>query len=199
MVRLVECIIISTFCIASSENNFTDTFNSISTTETIALENYSPVSTKPCACRKTEPCIRKCCQPGFYHFHVEDPGKRIFESFCIRNESSQKLFTVPIYNKETKIHNSIEYTVCPMQCNNNDAWQYFKMNNLNPEELYYIQKNGSLYYPHSKRKFYDNDRYCVDEEDGLSVYLCYSPDDPATILSRIVSVLGIYYSTWIFS
>ncbi|KAJ8973807.1 hypothetical protein NQ317_013597 [Molorchus minor] len=55
-----------------------------------------------------------------------------------------------------------------------------------PIEKAYVQGNGSLYYPASRRKFYGNDRYCVDEANGLTIYLCYTPEDPKTLFTRML-------------
>ncbi|KAJ8915752.1 hypothetical protein NQ315_004564 [Exocentrus adspersus] len=140
----------------------------------VTYENYTVNESKNCKCKNETKCVRKCCQSGFYHYHYEDGGG-IFESVCIKHNFTS--FSVPIYEGTTKKYNvSDGFIIGTLQCVGNRGWKYFKMNNSNPREAFYIQENGTLYYPASKRKIYSNSKYCVDEEDGLTAYLCYSPD-----------------------
>lgn len=153
-------------------------------------ENYTTNLTQNCGCEKTRVCIRKCCQKGFYLQHYENPFENVFESFCIRNESDS--FNVPIYNRRENVYNlTIEdnFMIGMLECGNDD-WQYFKMNNSDKMERTYIQENGSLYYPTSRYKIYDSSRYCVDEQDGLTIFLCYTNIKPGVYVSRIVNSVG---------
>lgn len=153
-------------------------------------ESYTKNATQNCGCGKTQPCIRKCCQKGFYLQHYEDAFENVFESICIKNESDS--FTVPIYNRRENVHNltiADNFMIGMLDCGNDD-WQYFKMNNSDIMERTYIQENGSLYYPASRYKIYDSNRYCVDEQDGLTIFLCYTNIKPGVYVSRIVNSIG---------
>ncbi|CAH2002607.1 unnamed protein product [Acanthoscelides obtectus] len=153
---------------------------------------YSTNDQSQCNCSGL--CVRKCCQYGFYHVHIEYDSEfsyspttvnlRILcigasESFCKKSETLFN-FSVPIFNVTQYRYNMTDFSVGLLTCNENSYVRYFKLNNSDPTERYYVQNNGSLYY-HRSRRFYAPDRFCVDEEDGLSVYLCYShvPQRPA--------------------
>ncbi|XP_018567276.1 uncharacterized protein LOC108907922 [Anoplophora glabripennis] len=157
-------------------------------------ESYTKNITQNCGCEKTRPCIRKCCQKGFYLQHYEDAFENVFESVCIKKESHS--FNVPICSRRENIYNlTVEdnFMIGMLDCKNDD-WQYFKINNSDITERVYIQENGSLYYPASRYKIYDSSRYCVDEEDGLTVFLCYTNTKPSVYVSRIVNSVGMIIS-----
>lgn len=158
-------------------------------------QNYTAENTEPCDCDDYRFCLRKCCQHGYYHNRIENHRYNKFEGVCLKNtnSSSAELFSVPVYNGTVLVGQINKYIIGMLQCNNTQTpYQYFKMSNSNPKEKYYVQFNGSLYYPSSNRKIYDNRRFCVDEEEGLSVYLCYSPERLDTYLERKVSASGKY-------
>ncbi|XP_072397057.1 G-protein coupled receptor Mth2-like isoform X7 [Diabrotica undecimpunctata] len=136
--------------------------------------NYTSEITQNCGCIDNTTCIRKCCQLGFYLHHVEDSVLGIYESVCIKNESATLNFSVPIYVNESIIYYETDFVIGMLGCNEGKLWRYFKMDNTNPSEKFYVQENGTLFYPQSTYKYYRNDRYCVDEDDGLSVFLCYT-------------------------
>lgn len=152
---------------------------------------YSTVISSSCDCSDAKKCIRKCCRFGFYHNFTRDDNK---DSRCIKNDTiTFSNFSVDIYKQSRRISKTNVFVIGMLNCNNTMKYQYFKMNNRDPSEKYYLQNSGLLYYPNSKRKFYSNDRYCVDEEDGLTVYLCYTPENPQKGVSRLLNSTGIYF------
>ncbi|XP_018567275.1 G-protein coupled receptor Mth2-like [Anoplophora glabripennis] len=174
--------------IASDNSAEEDVINMCSNSS--SYESYTKNITQNCGCEKNRPCIRKCCQKGFYLQHYEDAFENVFESVCIKKESHS--FNLPIYTRRENIYNlTLEdnFMIGMLNCENDD-WQYFKMNNSDIRERVYIQENGSLYYPASRYKIYDSSRYCVDEEDGLTIILCYTSTQPSVCALRIVNSVG---------
>ncbi|CAG9856139.1 unnamed protein product [Phyllotreta striolata] len=157
---------------------------------TTPYANYTEEATQTCRCTEARRCIRKCCQLGYSLHHVEDAARGIYEStnLCYKRENFTHNFTVPVYSNYTKLREESTFLVGMLTCNRDEALRYFKLNDKDPNEKYYLQGNGSLFYPHSKRKFYLNDRYCVDEKDGLSVYLCFTQKDRRNTLRQFNSI-----------
>lgn len=148
--------------------------------------NYTTIASENCGC-ESKVCLQKCCQDGFYHYHFEDYSP-VPQSICIKHNSTS--FNVPIYKGEKKKYDwNNSFIVGMLQCGN-AKWQYFKMNNSDPKAKFYIQENGSLYYPQSNRKIFNRDRYCVDEEDGLTIYLCYPNEGQVTTLEGRINSMG---------
>lgn len=156
----------------------------------IDYNEYNTLKYTNCGCTDTYHCIRKCCQFGFFLNFTRNDNK---DAKCVRNNSIHfSNFSVILYDGTRKVAKTNHFITGMLICNNtNMIHQYFKMNNQDPNEKVYLQSNGSLYFPNSKRKFYNNERYCVDEEDGLSVYLCHTPENPQRQVSRLVSSAGI--------
>ncbi|KAJ8915751.1 hypothetical protein NQ315_004563 [Exocentrus adspersus] len=187
---LVLLVVTIIFVITNSD---TEDIVDLCSATTDDLYNYTTTRSESCDCERNDLCIRKCCKPGFYHFHDEDLRSDLYVSVCIRKpNNSAKTFKVPVYDgirKKYEIRDKFKIGI--LNCSNT-KWQYFKLNKSDPNENVYVQKNGSLYYPHAK-KMYNIDRYCVDEEDGLTVYLCYSPaEDTRKVLSRTVVNTGAF-------
>lgn len=139
--------------------------------------NYTSDITKYCGCSDPKKCLRKCCQQGYYLHHKEYSVNYTFieETVCIKNPSHEPFnFRVPIYNKTKLLFYENKFMIGLLPCNKLEPFKYFKINNSDPNELFFIQDNGVLYFPVSDRKFYSNDRFCVDENEGLSVFVCYS-------------------------
>ncbi|CAH2002603.1 unnamed protein product [Acanthoscelides obtectus] len=142
---------------------------------TTTYDMYTTPNLTKCGCGAGI-CVRKCCQHGFYHPYDEFPTGGITEAFCQRNNSySGHAFSIPIFNFTDLVYYADTFSIGMLTCNENEPQRYFKMNNSNPEETYLIQSNGSLYFL-SRNLFYAPDRFCVDEQDGMSVYLCYTID-----------------------
>lgn len=154
------------------------------------LNNYTTSINDDCGCTKPNLCVRKCCKPGFYHYHDEDPHVGKFISVCTRmRNSNYENFTVPVFDGLREAFRLKDKFIIGMLNCGNPQWQYFKMNNYDPKERVYIQKNGSLYFP-EVNKIYSTDRYCVDEEDGLTFYLCYTPERKSKVVSRLLTSTG---------
>lgn len=154
------------------------------------LSNYTTGRNDACGCAEPDLCVRKCCKPGFYHFHEEDPYVGKFVSVCTRLMNvTEENFTVPVYDGLREVFLVKDRFMIGMLNCHNPKWQYFKMNNYDPKERVYIQKNGSLYFP-EVNKIYSMDRYCVDEEDGLTFYLCYTPEGTDKVVSRLLVSAG---------
>lgn len=152
----------------------------------LPYNEYDSLKTSLCDC-STQQCLRKCCRPGYYHNFTRDDNR---DARCIRNTSvSVSHFSVTVF-EGTKEHSVTHvFIVGMLRCNNtNMIPQYFKMDNSDPNEKYYLQTNGTLYFPKSKYKFYSNDRFCVDEDDGLTIYLCYT--DVGYDNDGIINILG---------
>lgn len=178
--------------VVASDNVSEDAIDLCSNTSN--YENYTKNDTRNCGCGKTRACVRKCCQKGFYLQHIEDVYDNVYRSVCVKNNDSDS-FTVPIYRRREYASNMTlddNYLIGMLDCKN-EEWQYFKMNNSDIRERFYVQENGSLYYPHSRYKYYDNSRYCIDEQDGLTAFLCYSPQHPSKSMSRIINSIGNNY------
>lgn len=156
----------------------------------VDYSEYSTLNSSFCNCARRDQCIRKCCRFGFFHNFTRDDNE---DGRCIRNKNNSfNNFSVSLYKGKVKTSETNSFLIGMLNCNNtNMMYQYFKLNNWDPNEKYFLQANGTLFYPNSKRKFYSNDRFCVDEEDGLSVYLCYTPDSPQKTVSRLVNTTGI--------
>lgn len=158
------------------------------TSAEVDYENYTSSRTQLCGCEQTHSCVRKCCQTGFHHFHNESPHHGFYVSRCDRVRTNFTYFSVPIYNGIKQVYQEDKFMVGMLNCKNKD-YQYFKMSNADPRQKFYIQQNGSLYYPFYN-KMYSNDRYCVDEKEGLTAYLCFSPRNSVSRIERILHVLG---------
>ncbi|XP_050514676.1 G-protein coupled receptor Mth2-like isoform X10 [Diabrotica virgifera virgifera] len=173
---------------ASSELDLCDVTGSTDYT------NYTSEITQNCGCIDNDntTCIRKCCQLGFYHHHVEEPRYGIYESVCIKNESASLNFSVPIYNNESIVYYETDFVIGMLGCNEGEFYRYFKLNNTDPSEKFYVQENGTLFFK-SKNKYYSNDRFCVDEDEGLSVFLCYSSPNPSLLqrLNKIGMIISM--------
>lgn len=152
--------------------------------------NYTSEVTETCGCVDNRTCLRKCCQIGYTLYHKEDSVYKIYESVCIKNQNPTVNFTVPIYLNDTKLYDENTFMIGMLGCNKGRLWNYFKFDNANPKEKYYVQENGTLFYPNSKKKFYANDKFCVDEDEGLSVYLCYTLKKDYTSLLREFNKTG---------
>ncbi|XP_018567315.1 probable G-protein coupled receptor Mth-like 10 isoform X2 [Anoplophora glabripennis] len=176
------------FLSSSSASN--ESVNLCSSDTNVSYNSYTTARTENCGC-ENKVCLRKCCQNGFYHHHVEyytiTP-----ESICRKHNSTS--FAVPIYEGEKKKYDwNNSFVVGMLHCGN-AKWQYFKMNNSNPKHKFYVQENGSLYFPQSIGKIFNKDRYCVDEEDGLTVYLCYPNKGQVTTLEGEINSIGMIIS-----
>lgn len=171
--------------------NSTDQFvNSCTKNNAVVdYDEYETLKSSSCNCTDHNRCIRKCCQFGFFHNFTRDNNS---DAKCIRNGSiAISDFTVSLYEGTVKKTETDIFIIGMLNCNNSDmSQQYFKMNNWDPNERYFLQTNGTLYFPNSHSKFYKNDRYCVDEEDGLTVYLCYTPENPQRKVGRLVNSAG---------
>lgn len=165
----------------------------------VGYSEYNTLKASSCDCEDSKRCIRKCCQFGFSHNFTRDDNK---DGRCIRNDNIVAFnnFSVILYKGTVKSSETNVFLIGMLNCNNtNMIYQYFKFNHSDPNEKYFLQTDGTLYYPHSRRKFYKNDRFCVDEGDGLSVYLCYTPDSPQRQVLRMVNSTGIKFSKFFLS
>ncbi|XP_018569773.1 G-protein coupled receptor Mth2-like [Anoplophora glabripennis] len=154
----------------------------------VDYENYTDSRTQLCGCEQMHSCVRKCCQSGFHHFHNESPEHGFSVSRCHRVRTNSTNFTVPIYDGFKQVYLEHKFMVGMLDCKNKE-YQYFKMSNVDSRQKFYIQKNGSLYYPFYNR-MYSNDRYCIDEKDGLTAYLCFLPRGPVAHSERMIYVLA---------
>lgn len=180
---LLLLILKSLFVYSNTEESI-----NLCTSSDVGYENYNESKTEICGCELRHSCVRKCCQSGFHHFHNESPQHGFFVSMCVRKNTTN--FTVPIHDGLRQVYVEDKFMVGMLDCKN-EGWQYFKMNNDDPRQKFYIQRNGSLYYPFYD-KIYSNDRYCVDEKDGLTAYLCFSLGYAVSHTERVILVLGIY-------
>lgn len=110
-------------------------------------------------------CIRRCCKPGFIY-------KR---RYCYANSS--EVLNVSVYRNKTNLakvlENSYEnFIVGVPKC------QMFKLNF--PEEKFYIQDDTKAVWVPLYNKFYNNSRYCVDEFNGFTPYLCFTSTSRTT-------------------
>lgn len=187
LVSLLLCSNCNVHC--ESSNSFADLC--IKNNSDISYNEYTTSATSLCDCIYPNHCLRKCCQFGFFHNFTADNNS---DAKCIRNTSTTiSNFTVILYDGTVRKSKTNIFVIGMLQCNNtNMIYQYFKMNNRDPMEKYFLQTNGSLYYPNSQTKYYNTDRFCVDEEDGLTVYLCYTPDGPEKHVSRLINSSGIH-------
>ncbi|KAJ8922364.1 hypothetical protein NQ315_004307 [Exocentrus adspersus] len=174
---LVLAIIFTNKADAVVNNNNNDSVRLCLDAPEVDYENYTSATTENCGCKEGGLCVRKCCQSGFTHYHDEDADTGFFLSVCTRtkNDSSNN-FTVPIHDGEDVFNASQEFKVGTLTCNNPD-WQYFRMDNTNPNQQFRIMRNGSLYYEYYGM-VYNNDRYCLDEQNGLTAYVCFTPPPP---------------------
>lgn len=124
-------------------------------------------STKNCGCQN---CIRKCCKTGYFRI--------LGSNLCFKN-STDYTFKVPVYTDENNYVKDIDeinyFTVGPIYC------AYFNY----PAEDFYIQTDGTVWIPVFDRYFYNN-QYCVDENNGLSLLLCIPPE------KVLLSAVGTY-------
>ncbi|KAJ8978554.1 hypothetical protein NQ317_006115 [Molorchus minor] len=158
-----------------SDANFEGySINLCDTATDVEYENYTVSTTEQCGCNEISTCVRKCCRSGFYHYHDENPQTGYYNSVCIRNETPRN-FSVSIFKGTDKKYDLNDgFMIGMLNCDNENYYQYFKMDNSDPRQKFFIQENGSLYYQHYG-KVYKNDRYCVDERDGLTAFVCFIP------------------------
>lgn len=104
-------------------------------------------------------CIRRCCKPGFVY-----KQKR-----CYQNSSDS--LEVPVYVNKTRFVNVLDdrmdhFVVGVPKC------VMFRLNF--PEEEFFIQQDTKAAWIPKYNKFYDSDRYCVDETKKFTPFLCFS-------------------------
>lgn len=124
-----------------------------------------------CTCDVVPHCFRKCCPHGeTYH------GKTCEKS----NHSLATNFRVPVHKGEDKMPVSTNhFTLVHMNYCEKGA---FLLEPDYPEDVHYLQVNGSLYLPAGmggNPASYSPDQFCMDyfEDQGIvSALLCY-PDD----------------------
>ncbi|XP_023018887.2 G-protein coupled receptor Mth2 isoform X6 [Leptinotarsa decemlineata] len=134
-----------------------------------------------CGC-DPELCVRKCCKMGYF----------LRRSICTRNSSSS--FKAPVFTNKTnflgEIANVEGFLIGIIDC------QVFKLDKSKPTDQYYVQDDGRLWVP-SFQTFYENDRYCIDELDGLTAFVCFNenppeipirPDQELNVLGMIISM-----------
>lgn len=127
-------------------------------------------------CEYKTNCVRKCCEIGY----------KFIKNKCLKNNSTAA-FAVPVFNQTYfvgTIGDSAKYRVDEITC------QVFRLNNSNPDEVYFPQEDGSLWVPLYK-SFYANARYCLDEVDKLSAFLCFPEEfvpEPMPVLRKTNAV-----------
>lgn len=113
------------------------------------------VSDQNCGCYS---CIRRCCKPGFIYRN----------QFCYNNSSDN--LVVPIYKNRTILVNVLSniepFSVGVPNC------VMFRLNF--PDEEFYIQNDSKDVWVPTYNKFYNSNRYCVDELNGFTPFLCFS-------------------------
>lgn len=112
-------------------------------------------------------CVRKCCENGYVFYKKK----------CNKNNSTAP-FVVPVYNNKSligTISRSAKFNVKPMNCT---------VYKLKTTSTYFLQENGSLWVQ-NYATLYTNDLYCLDEANGVTVYLCFLKK--ITPLSKIIS------------
>lgn len=133
------------------KDNFTQTYFAKNQTE------------QNCGC---EPCIRRCCKPGFTYKM----------RFCYGN-STDKL-NIPLYTNKTNLVKVLD-----------DSYEHFVvgvpkclMFRLSyPEEGFYIQERTKDVWIPKFEKFYNSSRYCLDELNGFTPFLCFTSPSPRTV------------------
>lgn len=128
---------------------------------------WKNLSTKNCGC---DNCIRKCCKPGYFRI--------LGTKWCFKN-ATEYAFKVPVYENDVNYAKDVvdinDFVVGPIYC---DYFNY-------PADDYYVQTDGTVWVPTFDRYFY-NDQYCVDENNGLSLILCLPSE------SIKINVVGRY-------
>lgn len=104
-------------------------------------------------------CIRRCCKPGFIYR----------AKFCYGN-SNDKL-NVSVYKNKTNLVKVLDdsnehFIVGVPKCD------MFRLRF--PEEEFYIQEDTKDVWIPEYEKFYNSNRYCVDELNGFTPLLCFT-------------------------
>lgn len=139
-------------------------FNELSKSMNICTrENFNKVSSyfarnvseQNCGCQR---CIRRCCKPGFTYR----------QQFCYGN--SNESLTVPVYTNMTILVNVLSgienFVVGTPDC------VLFRLD-FPSEEFYIKNDNKDVWVPQYNR-FYNSNRYCVDELNGFTPFLCFT-------------------------
>ncbi|KAJ8940521.1 hypothetical protein NQ314_010682 [Rhamnusium bicolor] len=142
---LAKLLIIGVIINRTSSVSFQTNSINLCGNETVVYDNYTLSKTENCGCKEIDSCVRKCCRNGFYHHHDENPHEGLSVSVCTKNNSAN--FSVPIYDGVRKQYDLKDNFMIGMLDCKNQKWQYFKMSNVDPRQAFYIQNNGSLYYP----------------------------------------------------
>lgn len=173
--RVWYCICLLLFLLVTEFNGFD--LCSSSTENSTEIDSYiwRNQSARNCGC---EDCIRRCCKPGYYRL--------LGTKYCVKNHTGHS-FEVPVYTDETIFVKNVKelknFIVGPIHC------EYFNLNY--PSEEFYIQIDGSAWVPIFKR-YFKNDRYCVDEANGFTPLLCLPPEKLKP------NVFGMYQSVVYF-
>lgn len=115
----------------------------------------SNFSDQNCGCNS---CIRRCCKPGFVYR----------QQFCYYNSSD--FLKVSVYTNTTVLVNILSgienFLIGVPNC------VLFRLNY--PSEEFYIQSESKDVWVPTYNKFYNSNRYCVDELDGFTPFLCFN-------------------------
>lgn len=147
-----------------------------------------------CLCN-IQRCVRKCCAIGST-FSTENYT-------CVKSDHDlTDDFQIPVYNKTNKIiiqdpNNYFKFIVgkyCTYGAFLLDPDSY-------NEEKFYLQYNGSLYFPNGVSKYYDNQEdYCIDFSDNsnLTIVLECLPT-PVSNPAGTANAIGIFYASLAFN
>lgn len=113
------------------------------------------VSEQNCGCSS---CIRRCCKPGYTYS----------QRYCHANSNDTLL--VPVYRNKLILVDTLfeieNFVVGVPDC------VMFRLDY--PDEEFFIQNEGKDVWVPMYNQFYNNSRYCVDEMNGFTPFLCFS-------------------------
>lgn len=121
-------------------------------------------------------CIRRCCKPGFIYKQKYCYGNSTY-SLNLSLYADKDVFVRRLEN------NGEHFIVGPPKC------VMFKLKF--PQDEFYIQESSKDVWVPKYKKFYNSNRYCVDEQNGLTPLLCFS-DQKQTIQSAEQNVQNLY-------
>lgn len=146
--------------------------------------SFSNYTVQNCGCSDIEPCITKCCKPGYY-----------LEHRTCKKRNTSKPFTITVYDSEANVpvkefEFPSNFKVDLLQC------KFFVLKPYeNVSDQFRITTEGTLWYP-SLDKYYENDQYCIEHtanNDELKACICFD-DDPKVILIGTVFDAGDFSS-----
>lgn len=161
-------------------NNITYTVNDYHTN----ISN--PFQILGCLCN-IEKCVRKCCPFGSAYDRENNT--------CVQNDIVSKKLQIPVHDKtdQIQVHPKDFKYVFGKNC----TYGAYELDPDNyDEDEYYLQGNGSLYFPNSNTIVYKNaEDYCLDVNNAgnnsIIALACFPPPPPEPGIAYSIGISNI--------